>query len=97
MNKALKNIFWDTNIEKIYANRHSEYIIERILEFGDIKAVKWVFKKYPKTKIIKVIKNKRGFSKKSISFWAKIFDVEPKDILCLSTQFQNQHRKIWTY
>lgn len=64
-------LFWDTNPKKIDTKKHSRYIIERILEFGRKDEVGWVFKKYPKSTIKKVINLPRvQLSRKSKALWS---------------------------
>ena len=42
-------LFWDTNPNKIDPKRNAQYIIERILDFGNDKEVKWLYNFYNKS------------------------------------------------
>lgn len=60
----------------------SHEIVTEVLNRGDVKAVRWIFEKYPIQKIRSVIKDPtRGtWLKRSLSYWQKIFGVEiPKE------------------
>ena len=71
--KFRQSLFWDTNPKKIDKKKNARYIIERILEFGDLNEAKWLFKKYSKNKIKKVVDLPRAqISKKSKSLWSLI-------------------------
>ena len=45
----LKKYFWDVDFLKLNRNSHSQFIIERVLEYGDERAVKWLFKYFKKS------------------------------------------------
>ena len=47
----LEKYFWDTDFNKINFKQHPEYVILRILEYGNIKAVRWLLKSSNKKKI----------------------------------------------
>jgi len=74
MNKKFKqSLFWDTDVKLIDKEKNSQYIIERILEFGNLKDAKWLFNNYSKNKIKKVMNLSRSqISKKSKSLWSLI-------------------------
>ena len=48
-------LFWDTDPKKIDPEKNARYIIERVLEYGDLKEAGWVFAHYSKEKIREVI------------------------------------------
>ncbi len=71
--KFRQALFWDTNPKNIDVKKHARYIIERILEFGQLNEVGWVFKKYQKRTIRKVMNLPRvQMSAKSKALWSLI-------------------------
>lgn len=68
--------FWDTNPKKINLKRNSRYIIERVLEIGDLSALQWIQKIYPTGTIIEVCEESRKISAKSKNFWEIWFGVQ---------------------
>ena len=67
--KFRQSLFWDTNPGFIDTRKHAVYIIERVLEFGNDKEVRWVWNFYGPGLIKKVIKNSRSLSPKTKSLW----------------------------
>jgi succinate dehydrogenase flavin-adding protein (antitoxin of CptAB toxin-antitoxin module) len=67
--KFLKKYFWDTDFKKLNKKTYSQFIIERILEYGDKKAVSWLFKNYPPKEIKDAIYKTRSLSLRSLFFW----------------------------
>ncbi len=65
----LHTLFWDTDHEKVKLGKNSRYIIERVLEFGNIGAIKWLQMVYSGKKIIDVLTTARNISDKSKNFW----------------------------
>jgi hypothetical protein len=74
--ERFRSLFWDTNPDSIHMRRHARYIIERILEFGDLDALEWLQKVYPSQTIIDVLGVSRSISDKSRIFWGIWFGVD---------------------
>ena len=72
--EEIKSLFWDTDLNNIDIEKHKEYIIKRILEYGDIGSVKWMFKNYSKDLIKDVLNSSRGISKKSSFYWKLVLN-----------------------
>jgi len=54
-------LFWD--VEIIDIDRHADYVIARVLNFGDEKDLKSLRELYSDDRLIGVIKNKVDFSR----------------------------------
>jgi hypothetical protein len=74
--EAFRSLFWDARLEDIHVRRNARYIIERILEMGNLDGVNWIQRIYPVQKIIEVLISSRGLSQKSINFWSLWFNLE---------------------
>lgn len=68
-------LFWDTDLKNIHIRRNAGYIIERVLEMGNLSALAWIQGLYPARKIIEVIETSRKVSPKSKNFWQIWFGV----------------------
>lgn len=74
--ERFRSLFWDTSLGNIQIRRHARYIIERVLEFGDMDALEWLQRVYPTRMIIDVLSVSRSISDKSRNFWEIWFGVE---------------------
>ncbi|HLC69654.1 MAG TPA: hypothetical protein VJH75_01255 [Patescibacteria group bacterium] len=43
-----QTLFWDVDPKTIDEKKHARYIIERVLDFGNDKEVRWVYHNYSK-------------------------------------------------
>ena len=68
-------LFWDSNPSRIGLKRNAHYVIERILELGDLDAVHWLQRIYPVKDLIEVFEVSRGISPRSRNFWRLWFEV----------------------
>lgn len=93
----LSKYFWDINFKKLDSKKYPHYIIERILEYGDEKAVKWMMDNFKKAQIKETLIKKRGVSRKSAVYWASIFNVSKDKILCLNKSYQKMKENHWPY
>ncbi len=69
-------LFWDVDPKTIHVRRHSRYIIERILDLGDLDALWWAQKQYPTALIMEVCHTSRRVSQRSKMFWRIWFEEE---------------------
>lgn len=67
-------LFWDTDPRQLSRSRHAKYIVERILEFGDTEAIRWLARHYPVKKILELLRVSRTISEKSRLFWEIWFE-----------------------
>ena len=78
--------FWDVDPLKIDLQKHESFIIERILEWGDIDALEWIKESYGKERIISALKNSRNISVKTANFYTHIFNIPRRDLRCFQTR-----------
>jgi hypothetical protein len=64
-----QSLFWDTNPNKIDPNKNAQYVIERILDFGNDGEVRWMCKFYQKDLLKKVVDNSRSLRKETKNLW----------------------------
>ncbi len=68
-------LFWDA--EAIDAERHADYVIARVLDFGDEKDVKRLREIYSDNELIKVVRTRRGLLPITKRFWSVYFNILP--------------------
>lgn len=68
--------FWDADPNQIRVKTHSRYIIERVLELGDMDAFLWLQKVYNGGTIVSVLEESRKISPKSKNFWRLWYGIE---------------------
>ena len=95
--KFLKQYFWDIDFEKLDIKTHSRDVLRRLLEHGNDKAVKWMKKNFTRNDISWVLGNLRGISARSANFWALIFEIDRKNILCLRESSLITRNTHWPY
>jgi hypothetical protein len=78
-------LFWDA--ENINSEKHSTYIIARVLDYGDEHDVKKLRKLYPDKKLKEVITKRRGLMPKTGKFWAIYFNIPLQEIACLKKYY----------
>ncbi len=72
----LFKFFWDVDPKTLNVRRHSHFIIERILDVGDLDAFWWAQKQYPTALLIEVSLTSRRLSERSKQFWKIWFEGE---------------------
>ncbi len=97
MQKLDKNLFWDIDFNQLDYQKHADFIIKRILEYGDKEMINWMFNHFTTSQIKKTLLTKRGISIKSANYWSLILNISKNKILCLKKQSQKKLRKTWNY
>lgn len=80
--------FWDVPLESIDYERHKDFIIARILQYGGIEGVRWIFNNYGSQSIKRVVMNNISLSVRTALFWAVYFSIPISRIRCLSKKTQ---------
>ncbi len=78
MKKVIKfrqSLFWDVDPKTINPKKHATYIIERILDFGDDREVRWMWNYYPKRQIADTVKKSRAMFPYTKSLWRSLTQV----------------------
>ncbi len=70
--KFRQSLFWDVDPKTIDPKKHATYIIERILDFGNDKEVRWMWEKYPRTKIRSVVDRSRVLHPQTRALWTAL-------------------------
>ena len=70
--KFRQSLFWDVNPKKINTKKNAQYIIERILDFGNDKEVRWLWNFYDKNLLLRVVEKSRCLRSISKNFWLLI-------------------------
>lgn len=67
--KFRQSLFWDTNPERIDTEKNARYIIERVLEHGSDKEIKWMWDFYDQSLLKKVVVKSRSLRPKTRNLW----------------------------
>jgi len=67
-----QELFWDTDVTRLDLQENKQYIIERALELGDEKAMRWLFSSYARSDIKKALQKSGNISRKSSFYWTLI-------------------------
>jgi hypothetical protein len=93
----LKKYFWNVDFSELDLEENSFFVITRILEYGDIKALCWLFKHINRRQIENVIMKSRELSPKTANFWSLFLNLDKNKILCLKKSYQKMQRSHWAY
>jgi hypothetical protein len=92
----LEKYFWDVDFKSLGAI-DSAFVAERILEYGDGRAVRWLLDNFTKQQIKQILSKRKGFSRKSANYWSLIFGLPQNKILCLKKSYQKMQKSHWPY
>ena len=93
----LKRYFWDVDFERIDPQAYRLDILGRILEQGDQQAVTWMQKNFSEKDVKTVLSKLRTVSPKSANYWALVYGIDRKKVLCLQKHYLKIRKKHWPY
>ncbi len=67
--KFRRTLFWDVNPKNIDTEKNAQYIIERVVDFGNDKEARWILNYYDKALLRKVIFKSRCLRPDSKKLW----------------------------
>ncbi|MDA3814791.1 MAG: hypothetical protein PF549_00280 [Patescibacteria group bacterium] len=72
-----RSLFWD--VKSVDIEKNKNFIIERILSFGDLDDFFWALDLYGQEEFKKVLLNSRRLDKKSTNFWGNYFNLNQEE------------------
>ncbi|ACA60599.1 DUF6922 domain-containing protein [Candidatus Desulforudis audaxviator] len=78
----LYSLFWDVNPREVDLSRNSTLVIERVLNEGDQKALKWLFRTYTEDEIRQAVLHSRSLSLKTARCWQNYFNLKEEAMRC---------------
>jgi hypothetical protein len=95
MPSYLKKYFWDVDFRLINLRSDDEYVSARILEYGDAKAIRWLFGKVERSRLEKIARDSRKLTPRSCNFWSIFFGLDKNKVKCLKKSYQKMRRSHW--
>ena len=93
----LHKFFWDVDVKKLDPSEKPYFVIQRLLDKGDVEAVRWVRGNFSDKIIQQTLKTYRDFSLKSASFWGLLYNVPTSQIKCFQEPYLTVRRSHWPY
>ena len=89
--------FWDADPQKLDPEKDHHFIIQRLLECGDLSEVRWLLRTYLREDLKSELKTCRSLSPRSAAFWALLLDVPVGDLRCTQRRSDPQQKTAWPY
>jgi hypothetical protein len=70
--KFRQSLFWDVNPQKIDVKKNARYIIERILDIGRDKEVRWLWNFYDKALLKNTVRTSKNLRPETKTLWELI-------------------------
>ncbi len=75
-------LFWEADLSTLNAEKHKQYIIERVFERGHWNQLKEVMHYYPLEEVKQALKKARWFDEKTMHFISVYFDIPLQEMRC---------------
>ena len=83
----LKQYFWDVDFEGLNFAKSKTFILKRVLDRGDTKAVHWLRENFTNSEIKNLLLFTRDISQKTANFWADYLRLDRKKVPCLQKPY----------
>jgi hypothetical protein len=70
---AVSRLFWDVERDSVDVERHRDWIIGRVLDWGNVDALVWLRRTYGDEALKRVATRGRGLARKTCVFWRTYF------------------------
>ena len=94
---SLYKFFWDVDASKVNPVKSAQYVINRLLDKGDLEAVRWILHTYPRESIKETLKHRLDFSPKTAVFWSRYLSVPREEVKCMQEPYYSLRRQHWQY
>lgn len=71
---TLKKYFWDSDFSRLNISEHSNYILGKLMLYGNVESMIWVIRNFDRSMITTYLstKGKSALDKRSYAFWNTI-------------------------
>lgn len=83
----LRQYFWDVDFDLMSFERSKTFILKRVLDRGDTKALSWLRENFTNNDIKQLLLMTRDLSRKTGNFWADILKVDHQKVPCLQKSY----------
>jgi hypothetical protein len=83
--------FWEVDFSQLRLRGRERYIIERLLEYGDDRAIRWLKTTFSPQAIGRVVRESRCLSPNTANLWALVLNIPKEEIACFSTPSLLKH------
>lgn len=87
--------FWDVDAKKVNPATYPHYVINRLLDKGDLVTSRWVLHNFPRNIIVETFKTSRDVSFKTATFWANYLQIPKEEIKCMQEPYRTLRRLHW--
>ena len=85
-----EHLFWDVPKANVNLNKHSQFIVKRVLEYGLIDDWNFIKSYYGIEKIVELVKKMRELEPKALSYIATISKTPREEFRCYNLRQSNK-------
>jgi hypothetical protein len=78
-------LFWNVNPQEVDLSGNRVLVVERLLNEGDQKALRWLFRTYSEAEIRDSVRHSRALSLKTARCWQNYFGLKGEEMRCFGT------------
>jgi len=93
----LHQYFWEVDADKINPQKEVFYVVERLMDRGDLLAFKWLKEHFSRDFLKQVAVKSKNISRFNKTFWYNYLDIIPKEKLCSRKAFPKRRKTVWPY
>ncbi|MFH1294988.1 MAG: hypothetical protein ABIH84_00155, partial [bacterium] len=79
---SFNKYFWDVKPKELSVEKNADYIIERLLELGDLEQLEWLNNTYSKEKIVNTLQHSKRLTPKTCNFFSLYYNVPRESLTC---------------
>ena len=83
----LRSYFWDVKFDLLDFRKSRTFILKRVLDRGNTKALSWIRQNYTNQEIKKLLLTTRDISPKTANFWAIFLGIDKRKVVCLQKPY----------
>jgi hypothetical protein len=92
---GVRRLLWDVDPASLDGDRHRNFLLDRILEYGDMETVRWAEKTYGREGIRDyfLTRGQRVLSNKTRAYWRLILKLDS----CTTPSSTQPNNPLWPY
>lgn len=89
--------FWDVDPTKVNPAQKPYFVINRLLDKGNVEAARWVLNNFPRETIVDTFRRMRDFSFDVATFWSRYLNFPLEEAKCMQEPWHSLRKQLWPY
>lgn len=82
--ERIAHLLWDVDRAAVDPWRHRQFIVERVLRYGDRDSLAWLLENFSRSDIADAVRRSRRLDRRTANYWVLRLKLDRGEVACLN-------------